>query len=106
MLKDIKIMFKDFINWRELSEVDNAFIHYDVSNIPEVRKVYKANFHGVDKEGRPFYIDCPCTAAPIEDLFAMADANEIIRNYILQFEYLIHKRFPACSAAAGKLIDK
>ncbi|CAI2375826.1 unnamed protein product [Moneuplotes crassus] len=106
VLDEVKLMFKEFIEWRDLREVDDCFLLYDVSNIADVKKFYKHGFHGTDKSGRPLYLDCPCTAAPIEDLLKVADKTEMTRNYIQQFEYLLHVRLPACSEASGKLIDQ
>mmetsp|Transcript_6239 Transcript_6239/g.5361 ORF Transcript_6239/g.5361 Transcript_6239/m.5361 type:complete len:205 (-) Transcript_6239:315-929(-) len=99
-------MFKDFIEWRKENQVDHAFINYEVSNIPEVKTIYKAGYHGTDREGRPFYIDCPCTAAPAEKIFSITDSEELTRNYIRQYEWLLHVRFPSCSNASKTKIDK
>ena len=104
-IEDVKIMFANFIKWRIENDVDNAFINYELPNIPEVQKVYKYGNHGTDREGRPFYIDFPCTAAPIENLTKIASTEELKRNYIRDYEYLLHVKLPACSAAAGRRID-
>eukprot|EP00344_Euplotes_crassus_P004294 CAMPEP_0196998340 /NCGR_PEP_ID=MMETSP1380-20130617/3755_1 /TAXON_ID=5936 /ORGANISM="Euplotes crassus, Strain CT5" /LENGTH=277 /DNA_ID=CAMNT_0042414881 /DNA_START=1 /DNA_END=834 /DNA_ORIENTATION=- len=104
-VKEVKKMFEEFIKWREENEVEYAFLRYDLSNIPKVREIHQAGYHGTDREGRPFYIDRPCTAHPIEDLLKIADIAELSRNYIRDYEFLIHVKMPACSAAAGKKID-
>lgn len=98
-------MFQEFINWRVENEVDMAFIKYDLTNIPKVREIHQAGYYGTDREGRPFYVDRPCTAHPIEELLKVASAEELSRNYIRDYEYLIHVRLPACSRAAGRKIE-
>ncbi|CAI2374129.1 unnamed protein product [Moneuplotes crassus] len=104
-IKDVIKMFKEFIKWREENEVDYAFIRFDLSNIPKVKEIHQSGYHGTDREGRPFSIDRPCTAHPIEELLKIADTAEIARSYMRDYEYLLHVRMPACSAAAGKRID-
>jgi hypothetical protein len=101
-IDDVKIMFADFIQWRNLNEVDTCFIHYDLSNIAEMRQKYKQAYHGTDRGGRPLYIDCPTTAFPLEEILQITTKEELTKSYIRDYEYLLHVRFPACSNAAGE----
>lgn len=104
-IEDVKIMFADFIQWRNLNDVDECFIKYELPNIEEMRRMYKQAYHGTDREGRPLYIDCPTTAFPLEDLLKITSKDELTKSYIRDYEYLLHVRFPACSAAEGDLIS-
>ena len=65
----------------------------------------KLLYHGTDKEGHPFYIDQPCQFH-VEDILKILSREEVIQYYIREYEYLLHIRLPACSAAVGKRIEK
>ena len=97
-------MFINFLEWRRENNVDQAMVIYTCPNIPAVKAIYNCGYHSTDREGRPFYIDQPCKVE-IDDIFNLISKEEIIQYYIREYEYLLHVRLPACSAAAGKRIE-
>lgn len=97
-------MWVTFIKWREQNEVDTVCETYKFDEIGEVQKYYPHNYHGVDREGRPIYIERN-GMVEIEGLFKVTTEDRMIRHYIESYETLINLRFPVCSVLSGKRID-
>eukprot|EP00345_Euplotes_harpa_P001804 CAMPEP_0168331946 /NCGR_PEP_ID=MMETSP0213-20121227/8658_1 /TAXON_ID=151035 /ORGANISM="Euplotes harpa, Strain FSP1.4" /LENGTH=362 /DNA_ID=CAMNT_0008335863 /DNA_START=26 /DNA_END=1114 /DNA_ORIENTATION=- len=98
-------MFKDFLDWRVEYRADEAIVLYKCPNIPEARKLYQHGYHGVDRVGRPFYIDQPCKF-DIDELLQVVTKDELYTYYVREYEKLLHIRFPACSALTGTKIEQ
>ncbi|KAJ8492782.1 hypothetical protein OPV22_014503 [Ensete ventricosum] len=80
-LEKAKHMWSEMLTWRQEFGVDTIVEDFDYTEIEEVLKYYPQGYHGVDKEGRPVYIE----------RLGKVDANKLI--------------FPACSIAAKRHID-
>ena len=98
-------MFQNFLDWRKEYRADEAMVIYKCPNIEKVKEFYHHGYHGTDLEGRPFYIDQPCTFN-ITDILKVWEQKESYVYYIKEYERLLHIRLPACSAAAGKKIEQ
>jgi hypothetical protein len=42
----------------------------------------------------------------LTELFKLSSEERLVKYYIKEYEYLLKKRFPACSKAAGKLVEQ
>ncbi|GFQ03632.1 phosphatidylinositol/phosphatidylcholine transfer protein sfh1 [Phtheirospermum japonicum] len=78
---------------------------FDFKELNEVQKHYPQGYHGVDKHGRPVYIE-RLGKIDMERLMKVTTLDRYVKYQIQQYEKTIKVRFPACSVAANKHINR
>lgn len=78
---------------------------FDYKELCEVKRYYPHGYHGVDRRGRPVYIE-RLGKLDVEGLMKVTTLDRYVLYQTQQYEKTIKVRFPACSAAANKHINR
>eukprot|EP00249_Psilotum_nudum_P021595 c28166_g1_i3 orf=457-2055(-) len=99
-----KAMWESMLQWRREYGADTIEKDFIFRELPEVKSCYPQGHHGVDKEGRPIYIE-RIGDIDHQKLAQITTIDRFLRYHVLEFEKTLNKRFPACSIAAKKHIN-
>lgn len=98
-MKETVKMLEAHIEWLEENDVANIAA-FEYGELPQVRVAFPHGYHGVDKLGRPIYVQRLGRTSP-ESLFQVTNWDRFIKFWIQSYEDLVWKKVPACKAAGA-----
>ncbi|CAA0835895.1 Phosphatidylinositol/phosphatidylcholine transfer protein SFH11 [Striga hermonthica] len=99
-----KYAFLQHIKWREEFRVDSILNEFKYEEHEDVKKCYPHGFHGVDRHGRPVYIE-RIGMVDLDKFLHVTTIDRFVKHHVYEQEKTLNLRYPACTVAAKKHIN-
>ncbi|EXC28302.1 Sec14 cytosolic factor [Morus notabilis] len=96
-----KEMFLNYLKWREDYGVDKIPKEFMFEEHERVKRCYPHGYHGVDRYGRPLYIE-RIGLLDLNELLKVTTVDRFVKHHVSEQEKTLNLRYPACSIAAKK----
>ncbi|CAN6328918.1 unnamed protein product [Urochloa humidicola] len=97
-------MWSEMLKWRNEFGADTILTDFVFDELEDVLLYYPHGFHGVDRDGRPIYIEILGKVDPTKLLNATT-VERFVKYHVQSLERLFAEKYPACSVASKKHVD-
>ncbi|CAN6812772.1 unnamed protein product [Brassica oleracea] len=91
------------LKWRNDFGADQIIQDFNFNELDQVTMYYPQGYHGVDKNGRPIYIERLGKAHPGK-LMDVTTIDRYLKYHVQEFEKALQQKLPACSIAAKRRV--
>ncbi|KAJ0266989.1 Phosphatidylinositol/phosphatidylcholine transfer protein SFH14 [Hirschfeldia incana] len=95
--------WEQMLKWRKEFGADRIIQEFNFKELDKVVRHYPQGYHGVDKDGRPIYIERLGKAHPGK-LMDVTTIERYLKYHVQEFERALQEKLPACSIAAKRRI--
>ncbi|KAG7538120.1 CRAL-TRIO lipid binding domain [Arabidopsis suecica] len=95
--------WEEMLKWRKEFGTDRIIQDFNFKELDQVTRHYPQGYHGVDKDGRPIYIERLGKAHPGK-LMEVTTIERYLKYHVQEFERTLQEKLPACSVAAKRRV--